>query len=77
MLKKKTLRWHFDFLDKNSDGKLSRRELRSLVNPLIADPAMKRCGKRLHHHCDQSRDLNVDFNEWKDCIGAFEGKQSV
>ena len=70
-------RWHFNHLDSNRDGRVSRRELRGLRNSLKLDPELRGCGKRLQFHCDANSDTEIDLEEWNACLGLKRGRLLV
>ena len=72
-LEERVADWHFNHLDKNRDGHVSRKELRPLRKTLITDPELRGCGKRIQIHCDNNFDLQIDLAEWNLCVGAKKG----
>ena len=69
--------WHFKHLDLNSDGHISRRELRGLRNSLKDQRDLRGCGKRLQFHCDANEDTEINLDEWNLCLGVGKGHSNI
>jgi len=61
-------KWHFNQLDQNHNGELSRKELRPLRQKLSSIRKMKRCGKRIQLHCDPDGNASITQQEWLACV---------
>jgi Ca2+-binding EF-hand superfamily protein len=72
-LEERVANWHFNHLDSDRNGRVSRRELRPLRNTLKSDLDLRGCGKRIQIHCDANSDLQIDLAEWNLCVGAKKG----
>ncbi|XP_061084833.1 SPARC isoform X1 [Conger conger] len=57
-------RW-FAQLDRNGDGKLSRRDLRKLRYKQMP---LERCARRFLRSCDSDRNRKVTLQEWTGCL---------
>ncbi|CAB4056063.1 unnamed protein product [Lepeophtheirus salmonis] len=71
-LNKKIVQWQFNAMDRNRDGLLSKKELKSLRVKIKKDHRLKRCGKRLPIHCDIDQSNSISLSEWEICIGVEE-----
>ncbi|XP_053730171.1 SPARC-like protein 1 [Synchiropus splendidus] len=55
----------FIMLDKNKDGKLSRRDLRKLQYKRMP---LERCAAQFFQSCDRNRNRKVTLREWTACL---------
>ncbi|XP_075894531.1 uncharacterized protein sparcl2 [Nelusetta ayraudi] len=55
----------FGKLDLNSDGKLTRMELRKLHDKRMP---MKHCASKFFRSCDQNKNKDVTLQEWEACM---------
>ncbi|XP_041921698.1 SPARC-like protein 1 [Alosa sapidissima] len=55
----------FVLLDRNQDGKLSRRDLKKLYYKRMP---LEHCAKRFFQSCDKNRNKKVTLREWTSCL---------
>ncbi|CAK6953035.1 SPARC [Scomber scombrus] len=55
----------FALLDKNKDGKLSRRDLKKLHYKRMP---LEHCATQFFQSCDRNRNRKVTLQEWTDCL---------
>ncbi|XP_031434927.1 SPARC [Clupea harengus] len=55
----------FVLLDRNQDGKLSRRDLKKLHYKRMP---LEHCAKRFFQSCDKNRNKKVTLKEWTSCL---------
>ncbi|XP_064600640.1 SPARC-related modular calcium-binding protein 1-like isoform X3 [Liolophura sinensis] len=74
---KRVVEWKFSQLDKNSDNKLRKKEVRALkrlVKKLIKPRA---CAKNFVNYCDLDQDKKIIRREWSSCLGVTINRVSV
>ncbi|XP_043192889.1 SPARC-related modular calcium-binding protein 1-like isoform X1 [Amphibalanus amphitrite] len=62
--------WKFKRMDKDRDGKISRREIRRLRKKARRQLKPALCARRFYRYCDTNSDRYMSKQEWLICVGV-------
>ena len=69
-LDKKVVEWKFSEFDKDTDNRLSRKEVKSLRRLVKKFIKPRACAKSFLKYCDSNHDKFIERREWSLCLGV-------
>ncbi|CAH2251657.1 SPARC-related modular calcium-binding 2 isoform X1 [Pelobates cultripes] len=71
-LEERVVHWYFKQLDKNSNGDIGKKEIKSFKRMLRRKSKPKKCVKKFVEYCDINNDKSLSVHELMGCLGVTQ-----